>query len=131
MRSILKIFLFVLSISFVGCSKDTITPSIVGDWQIQRFTQTEKNVDQLQRCPDYWDAGTFTIRKDRTATLFMMNTTYQYTYTQKENTIIFHEEGTGLILPYTIRYASNNELIIDHFHKDGSYEVSRTFILTK
>jgi hypothetical protein len=131
MRSIFTFFLLVLSVFLVGCNKDTVTPNIVGDWQIQRFTQTEKDGNQLQRCPDYWDAGTFTIRNDKTATLLMMNTTYQYTYNQQGNTITFNEQGTGLILPYTIRYSCSNELIIDHFHKNGSYEVSRTFILTK
>ena len=131
MKSTLRILFLILSVSLLGCSKENFTPNIVGDWNIQRFTQTEKNGDEHQRCPDYWDAGHLTIRSDRTATLNMMNTVYQYTYTQKDEIITFNEEGTGLILPYTIRYSSNNELIIDHFHKDGNYQVSRTFILTK
>lgn len=131
MKIIFRIVLLTLAFAATSCSSKITMSNIVGEWEVQRFTQTEKQGTALLRCPDDWNSGSFSLKNDNTALLILNNTRYHSTYELKNGVIVFHEAESGLTLPYSIRHVGNNELIIDHFHKDGIYEVSRTFVLVK
>lgn len=107
------------------------TPAITGVWNIYRFTETKIINGYLISSPDYWSCGTLKILNNGTANLFMRNTNYDYTYTQKGNIINFHEKGSNLDLPYTVRYCNDTLLVVDYGKVCKDSTVFRTFQLTK
>lgn len=96
-----------------------------------RFTQTKIVNGFFDASPDYWWSGTFSIRKDNTANLFMRNTNYDYTFTQKGNEVVFLEKGTNLAIHYSIRYSNDTILVLDNYTVSKGEMMFKTFQLYK